>query len=910
MTTNRVIRAHLFGGLLFLALVLHMNPAETAQRSFNLIAWDSGKYVQLNWDTDQTLSTRGYNVYRSVNTSDAWVKLNQEIVSSPGFVDFSAPRSELVFYRVNIVIENDEFPAQIISINTAAKNPASGQLAPTAGYSKNDIISDSQLLDSTALSAAQIQTFLSNQGSPLANYSSGGKTAAQRIYDECQTHGISPYVVLVTLQKEKGLIKNAGANPNNFAMGWSTGDSSTSDFANQIYYGTRQFKLYYNNLSGYGWTVEQSHSVSDGTVTAANTSTAGLYIYTPWIGQGGGGQTGVGGNYLFWDLWFNTFGFGAASSSPSASSVADGFDYPVGKPNATGYAITGWNFLDWTGSVYHPAEDWNGTGGGDTDLGDPVYATANGAVVATGNYGAGWGNIILIRHDLPSGGSVWSQYAHLQTILVSSGNVAKGQQIGKIGKGFNNEYSAHLHFEIRKISMAADAWVSGLSQAQIQDRYYRPSAFINANRTLACGFVVGQGASGSEQSAFVSAHNAAGGQSVMGCPTASVRTDGFTSFEGTIGHYQSFANGDIEYLSNGNRAGQAYALVTAFSSKWASLGYTTSNPLGYPIGVTSQPANSCYGTQNRYQSFEGGSLNQHLSGAKNGQVFEVHGAIHRRWELGGFAICPLGMPLSDETTAQPSGASGSSGKLNQFEGGQIYWKTGASAAYEVHGAIYDEYVDLGGSASWLGFPTSNEFVASTGYARSDFEGGYITTTDGVNYRAFQYGTSSLTINLGTGWNLISLPLQPSNTAITTVLSNIGGKYSAVWAWDGQSQSWRSYFPSSPALANLSTMEAGKGYWVYMTSSGSIPLSGSAPSKTINLVNQWNLVGFNSTTSTSVTNALSSIDGRYVSVWAWKNSTNSYQSYFPNNQLFSDLTTMESGRGYWIYATQSTSWTIP
>ncbi|MEK6335873.1 MAG: glycoside hydrolase domain-containing protein, partial [Acidobacteriota bacterium] len=177
---------------------------------------------------------------------------------------------------------------------------------------------------------------------------------------------------------------------------------------------------------------------------------------------------------------------GGGGSPPPPSSTTDGFDYPVGKPNATGYGITGWGFLQWTGSAYHPGEDWNGTGGGDTDLGDPVYATANGTVVAAGNYGSGWGNIILVRHDQPAGGNVWSQYAHLKDILVNSGAVVRGQQIGTIGKGYNNEYSAHLHFEIRKTNLAADAWVSGLSQAQVQDRYHNPSAFINANRPSTC----------------------------------------------------------------------------------------------------------------------------------------------------------------------------------------------------------------------------------------------------------------------------------------------------------------------------------------------------------------------------------------------------------------------------------------
>ncbi len=430
-----------------------------------------------------------------------------------------------------------------------------------------------------------------------------------------------------------------------------------------------------------------------------------------------------------------------------------------------------------------------------------------------------------------------------------------------------------------------------------------------------CAITVGQGTSGSELTAFQNAYNNAGGQGVLGCATAGVRFDGFTSFAGTIGHFQTFTNGEIEYLVNGNRLGQAYGIKTALYNKWSSFGFNNNNPLGYPIGNLTAGTPSCAGTSHEFQSYEGGSLTHHLNGARSGSVYEVHGAIHSKWSTKGFASCPLGLPLSDESDAQPSGATARAGRLNQFEGGQIYWiKNGplgnAQPAYEVHGAIYSTYVGMGGSPSWLGFPTSDEYVASTGYPRNDFEGGYITTTDGVNYRAFPYGTSSLTINLGTGWNLISLPLQPSNTAITNVLSNISGKYSAVWAWDGPSQSWRSYFPTNPGFANLSSMDAGKGYWIYMTSSGSLPVSGSTPSKTINLVSQWNLVGYNSTTSNSVTSALSSIAGRYVSVWAWDYSTTSYQSYFPNNQLFSDLTTMDTGRGYWIYATQNTSWTIP
>ncbi|MGA7215335.1 MAG: M23 family metallopeptidase, partial [Terrimicrobiaceae bacterium] len=138
----------------------------------------------------------------------------------------------------------------------------------------------------------------------------------------------------------------------------------------------------------------------------------------------------------------------APSPDTARTRLADGFDQPVGKPDADGY-YTSRGFRP----RYHMGEDWNGLQGGNSDLGKPVYATANGIVVLARDMHMGWGNLIIVRHifledqQMKTADSV---YAHLDKILVHDGQqIVRGQQVGTIGTN-RGMYPAHLHFEIRK----------------------------------------------------------------------------------------------------------------------------------------------------------------------------------------------------------------------------------------------------------------------------------------------------------------------------------------------------------------------------------------------------------------------------------------------------------------------------
>lgn len=163
--------------------------------------------------------------------------------------------------------------------------------------------------------------------------------------------------------------------------------------------------------------------------------------------------------------------------------LADGFDFPVGKPNGDGYYKSrGY----WPNG--HLGEDWNGKGGGDSDLGAPIFSTARGVVIISENIGVGWGNCIIVRHPYrESTGKIEmvdSLYAHLQQRLVKVGQVVeKGQLVGTMG-GNNGMYFVHLHFEMRKNLRI------GMNRSQFardNTNYYSPTDFINQHRTLQGG---------------------------------------------------------------------------------------------------------------------------------------------------------------------------------------------------------------------------------------------------------------------------------------------------------------------------------------------------------------------------------------------------------------------------------------
>lgn len=184
--------------------------------------------------------------------------------------------------------------------------------------------------------------------------------------------------------------------------------------------------------------------------------------------------------------------------TPDTKYLADGFDAPVGTRDeratakiwpghwfdATGYAVR--YFRGTAQEAYHTGADLNlNRPYWDADANAPVYAAASGVVTFAGRV-AGWGPIVIIRHDplLSSGQVMYGRYAHVQSIRVQVGDrVQRGQQIANVGNA-EGIFPYHLHFDLSPTEVLEAApwdWPR-LDLNRLKRDYIDPRKYIEDNR--------------------------------------------------------------------------------------------------------------------------------------------------------------------------------------------------------------------------------------------------------------------------------------------------------------------------------------------------------------------------------------------------------------------------------------------
>ena len=197
----------------------------------------------------------------------------------------------------------------IVRLMAEAAAPVSTGGVPTGGtasgkYQPDTVVSEANFRAATSMSAADIQAFLETQPGSLKNYvgkdhAGVQKTAAEMIADASVKWGISPKVILATLQKEQSLLtsKSPSQNALDWAMGCGKADSFTTykyqGFGKQIWFGAYKFKQ-----NADLWKPGASQKIDGSTVHPTNPGTHAQYRYTPHFP----------GVMSFWMIYWRYFG--------------------------------------------------------------------------------------------------------------------------------------------------------------------------------------------------------------------------------------------------------------------------------------------------------------------------------------------------------------------------------------------------------------------------------------------------------------------------------------------------------------------------------------------------------------------------------------------------------------------------
>ncbi len=229
------------------------------------------------------------------------------------------------------------------------------EAADLTQFRPGNIISDAVFYDTGTMGPAQIQAFLDRQ---LASCASGhtclksyrestttrpadaycrgyqgqaNESSADIIYKTAQSCGVNPQVILVMLQKEQGLVTKSNPTATTYqkAMGMGCPDTAACDskyygFANQVYSGIRQLRVYEVNAGSYRHRARTTVNVlfhpnsacGSSPVYLENQATAGLYNYTPYqpnaaslaAGRGTGDGCSSYGNRNFYTYFTDWFG--------------------------------------------------------------------------------------------------------------------------------------------------------------------------------------------------------------------------------------------------------------------------------------------------------------------------------------------------------------------------------------------------------------------------------------------------------------------------------------------------------------------------------------------------------------------------------------------------------------------------
>ncbi len=615
--------------------------------------------------------------------------------------------------------------------------PAQAYTLNPADFNAGAIVSDAQFYDENAMTEEEIQAFLNAKipnctngkclnvyredtvtrpatvidalipGSPAlcSTYVGGvGETAARIIYKVQKACRISAKAILVTLQKEQGLVTATAPSDSKLqiAMGMGCPDTARCNsfyygFFNQVYYGASQLRRYstpasshYRAYPAYSWVsvgFNPNAACGAATIYIANVATHALYRYTPYQPNaaalanlwGTGDACSAYGNRNFWrnyNSWFNLKAElkSQVATLPAATRTALGnIVSETGCPETANSCTITYQ----TGVV---ALQLLGTLSVTLGAIGTAYQAAGGitgplgAVVAAQESVVGGANGNGLRQQFANGYIYQGPTGAPVVVLTPIHTVyaAQGGTAGSLGWPKSAQRCATTRCDQR--------FDGGL----IAPNFSGTLTAVLGRTGLAYG-------------------DSGGVNSPWGAPTA-VRSALTIAGQGS-GFKQAFQNGTA--YDNGTTA-------TFLSSQLA--------PALTAVGgeaVTGWPSGSLQVSgMTRYQQFTNGIL---FGSTANTTGILMPPAVVTAWTAAGGAAGYLGLPTTaDLAVAGPAGASG---KRMTFGGGFIV--TGTPGTFAHPTAINNTLSTIGGLSGSFGWPTAHARSVSGSWSQT-FQGGTIS----------------------------------------------------------------------------------------------------------------------------------------------------------------------------------------
>ena len=615
--------------------------------------------------------------------------------------------------------------------------PAQAYTLNSADFNAGAIVSDAQFYDENAMTEEEIQAFLNAKipncangkclnvyredtvtrpatvidalipGSPAlcSAYAGGvGESAARIIFKVQKACRISAKAILVTLQKEQGLVTATAPSDSKLqiAMGMGCPDTARCNsfyygFFNQVYYGASQLRRYstpasshYRAYPPYSWVsvgFNPNAACGAATIYIANVATHALYRYTPYQPNaaalanlwGTGDGCSAYGNRNFWrnyNSWFNL--------KAELKSQVDAL--PVATRNSLGSIVSEAACLE----------------------------TANTCTIT---YQTGVVALRLLGNISVTLGAIGTAYQQSGGISGPLGAVVSAQEsvtAGSNGSGLRQQFANGYIYQgpvgapvvvlapIHAVYVTQGGAAGTLGWPQSAQR----CATTRCDQRFAGGLIApnSTGTLTAVLGRIGAAYGDSGGvNSPWGAPTAN-RVSLTISGQGS-GFKQTFQNGSA--YDNGTAA---TFLSSQLNPALTAVGGESTT--GWPTGSLQVSGAT------RYQQFTNGIL---FGSTANTTGILMPPPVVTAWTGAGGAAGYLGLPTTADLSV--AGPSGTTGKRMTFGGGFIV--TGTPGTFAHPTAIDTTLATVGGLAGSFGWPTAHARSVSGGWSQT-FQGGTIS----------------------------------------------------------------------------------------------------------------------------------------------------------------------------------------